>query len=178
MKKQTDNQKIISLLTEIRDSLQAKSEVQTAARKDIRQIVDDGTKKTSELLKAVGDYWSWHTPKELDVMFPPVKTARYFKWQQESDQELKGKSANDLGEEGLKDGITVREWLIFEALWFKENGTHLDEIGWTLCAGSRYAAGSVPNACWHRGDRRAGLGGSDPSLPDGVFGARSAVRVD
>lgn len=149
MKKTPKKETILSVLKQIAADIKAiRKEVSTkqqlehlpANTKGLHQIIDDGTKKTSELVEAIKPYWSWNSMEKLDKQFPPVKTSRWFKWQQESDQELKGLSANDCAEKGI-EGITLREWLIMEAMWFKENGTHLDEIGVTLCTGSRYASG-------------------------------------
>ena len=87
--------------------------------------------------------------KELDKNFPKPKkaTTRYFKKVQEADEENANKSADQLQEEG-HEGITIRERILMELAYFEETGGHLDEKNWTLCAGSRYRDGNVPNARW------------------------------
>lgn len=71
----------------------------------------------------------------------------YFKNVQESDEDLKGLSANDIKEKGMKT-ITLEERLLLEIVYFKETGNHLDVKNITLCAGSRYSDGGVPGADW------------------------------
>jgi hypothetical protein len=140
-----------------------------------RLITDDGTKKTSELLEVcrkLFPVWSYYSDKELDKMFPPVKTSRKFKNVQEADEDLKNKSANDLEKEGIK-GITLRERIIFELEFFKETGEHLDVKNVTLCSGSRDSAGSVPRAYWHVVEFGVGRYGADDR--DDILRSRQAV---
>jgi hypothetical protein len=114
-------------------------------------IEDDGKKKTSQLLadcKKLFPVWSYYSDEDLDRDFPPVTSKRYFKKVQEADKENKNKSAKDCENEGIQ-GITLRERLIFEFLYFKETGNHLvDMDAITLCTGSRYRGGGVPSVYW------------------------------
>lgn len=71
----------------------------------------------------------------------------YVKSNVEADEELKNKSANDIQSMGIK-AITLTERLLLELQYFKKTGKHLDEVKFTLCAGSRGSDGSVPDACW------------------------------
>jgi len=66
----------------------------------------------------------------------------------EADKENKNKSANDCDKEGIK-GITLEERLLLELFYHWRTGKHLDSINVTLCSGSRYPYGHVPNVCWH-----------------------------
>ncbi len=65
----------------------------------------------------------------------------------EADKELKDLSANGLKKQAIT-GITLEEREIYELKFFKETGKHLDIQNITLCAGSRYANGHVPNVLW------------------------------
>lgn len=138
-------------------------------------ITDTGKQTTSELLKSIRcPYWSYLSDEELDRQFPPPKkqTKRYFQWIQEADPEHKNKSVEDCDKEGLK-GITLRERLIMEKLWFEKNGTHLDIKNITLCAGSRDEGGRVPHVCWS--DSRLHVDWYYPSRSYGTLRARAVV---
>lgn len=142
---------------------------------DLILITDDGTKRTSELIaecKKLFPVWSYYEDARLDLDFPPVKTARYFKNVKEADKELKNKSAEDLQEEGI-ECITLRERLIFELLYFKETGKHLDVSNVTLCAGSRYQDGHVPSVGWDSGRGLLGVVAFNPQGADDRLRARA-----
>jgi len=128
-------------------------------------------KKTSELLadcEKLFPVYSWYLDERMDKDFPPPKkiTTRYFKKTVEADENLKNKSADDLGKKGI-EGITLRERIIMELQYFNETGEHLDIINITLCSGSRRSDGDVPDADWSgskfevgwfdAGDRGGGL---------------------
>jgi len=68
----------------------------------------------------------------------------YFRDRVEADEELKSKSADDLSREGIK-GITLEERLVLEIDYFNKTGKHLDIENVTLCSGSRYSDGGVPD---------------------------------
>jgi hypothetical protein len=62
----------------------------------------------------------------------------------EADEENKNKSADDCDKEGL-NGITLEERLLLELFYHWRTGKHLDIENWTLCSGSRYSLGFVPD---------------------------------
>lgn len=66
----------------------------------------------------------------------------------ESDEEFKNFSANQLKTMNHK-GITLMERLLLEVLYFNETKKHLDINNITLCSGSRYDDGNVPNVNWN-----------------------------
>ena len=119
---------------------------------NLRTITDESKLKTSELLaecKKLFPVYSYLNDKELDEQFPAPKkpTTHQFRDVQEADEKWKNVSADDLDKKGIK-GITLRERLLFELAYFKETGTHLDIVNWTLCTGSRYSDGRVPRVSW------------------------------
>ena len=105
--------------------------------------------KTSELLeecKSLFPVWAWQDFKEFDKDFPSPKkaTTRTFKPNIEADEKHKNKSYDDLKKEGV-EGITLREYLIMFMQYFRETGQMLDKDNWTLCSGSLYRDGRVPD---------------------------------
>ncbi|NCN25569.1 hypothetical protein COT94_00010 [Candidatus Falkowbacteria bacterium CG10_big_fil_rev_8_21_14_0_10_37_14] len=66
----------------------------------------------------------------------------------EADEELKNRSVKDLKDDKIS-GITLLERLLMELAYFEETGKHLDIDNITLCSGSRYSNGHVPNVHWH-----------------------------
>lgn len=98
----------------------------------------------------------------------------------EADEELAGKSADDLNNEGV-NGITLPERLLLGFFyWWKTGGQHLDVEYWTMCSGSRYVDADgdvgVAGVCWSPGYREVCvdwdyLGNRD----DGGFRSRQAV---
>lgn len=131
--------------------------------------ITETTKKTSEILadlKSLCTVWSYYSDEDLDKQFPPPTelTTHYFKNVQEADEEFKNLSANDLKEKFPdKKFITLRERLLLEIEYFKQTGNNLDVDNWTLCAGSRYTDGDVPDVGW---SRRLGDVGFGFCLPD------------
>ena len=120
------------------------------------KVVDDGKLKTSEIVAEMRKLFKVfvYDEESADKNFPKPdkKTTRYFQKNIEADPENADKSANDLGEEGKINGITLRERLILELQYFKETGRHLDVENWTLCSGSRDSGGDVPSVHWSPGD--------------------------
>ncbi len=115
-------------------------------------VIDDGKKKTGEIiaeLRKLFPVWVYNE-SEVDKEFPaPTKpTSRQFLLVQEADEDLKNKSANDLEQEGIP-GITLRERLLYELDYFRKTGQHLDIKNVTLCTGSRYSDGRVPYVGWY-----------------------------
>jgi len=96
-----------------------------------------------------------HTDEDLESVMResergPVKetTSRWFRDRVEADEEVQGKSANDLECEKI-EGITLLERIIFELKYWSETKKHLDVSNVTLCSGSRCSGGSVPYAYWY-----------------------------
>ena len=114
--------------------------------------ITETKQKTSEIWAECNKLfkcWSYYSPEQMDKDFPiPKKTTHYFRKEVEADEVHKNKSANDLEKEGVK-GITLRERLLLEIQYFKETGKHLDIKNITLCSGSRWSAGFVPDAYWY-----------------------------
>ena len=144
------------------------------------EITDTGKLKTSEIVAQMRKKFKVYVydEKNLDKNFPAPKkaTTRYFKNTQEADEENKNKSYNDLEKEGkIKDCISLRERLLMELIYFKENDKHLDEKNWTLCAGSRYPVGHVPRVYWSPGYGEVSVGWCSPSGACSFLRARFAV---
>jgi hypothetical protein len=137
------------------------------------------TQKTSEIIaemKKKFDVYCWYSDEHLDRDFsPPEKiTTRYFKDNQEADEEYANKSANDLEAEGVK-GITLRERFLMELQYFNATGKHLDIDNITLCSGSRRSDGSVPGVYWSTDNRKVYVGWSRSGYRYSVLRARAAV---
>ena len=102
--------------------------------------------------------WKW-TDRSLDEIVQSERTAKdgtYAVWCRdvvEADEDLKNLSANYLTKRGIT-GITLEERLLMELKYFKETGNHLDIADITLCSGSRYSDGRVPEVYWYPDDRR------------------------
>jgi hypothetical protein len=94
-----------------------------------------------------------YTDRNLDEIVTSDRTSKnghYAIWvrdRQEADEENKNLSADFLKERGTPE-ITLEERELYELKFFKETGDHLDKVNRTLCPGSRYSDGSVPNANW------------------------------
>lgn len=114
-------------------------------------IKDDGKKKTSELIAKIREHYPffYYNEKKVDEEFPaPAKpTSRKFLLSQDSDEDLADKSTEDLERGGIQ-GITFRERLIYELLYYKRTGEHLDINTATLCSGSRFPDGRIPRVHW------------------------------
>lgn len=92
----------------------------------------------------------------------------------EADEEFKNLSANQLKETG-HHGITLLERLLLELGYFLATGKHLDEKNWTLCTGSRYRSGDVPDVDWHLGSRGVYVNYYYPGYSGGNRRSRSVV---
>lgn len=110
-------------------------------------IIDDGKKKTSELIaelrKTSPVYIYRESEVDEDFPAPAESISRKFLFVQEADEDLKNKSANELEKENIP-GINLRERLIYELEYFRKTGQYPDIKNITLCAGSRYSDGGVP----------------------------------
>jgi hypothetical protein len=135
-------------------------------------VVDDGSQKTSEIIKKMRESFDVYVYDEenVDKNFPPPvsSTTRKFKKNVEADEELNNKSANDLEKEGIQS-ITLRERLSMELQYFNETGKNLDIDNVTLCAGSRDSGGRVPYVDWYADGRKVYVywcyrDGANPSL--------------
>lgn len=104
--------------------------------------------KCKELFNA----WKW-TDKNLDKIIKSDRNqangpyAVWFRDRVEADEELKNLSVNDLKQKSIQ-GITLEERLLLELFYFWKTKKHLDISNWTLCSGSRYSDGNVPNVDW------------------------------
>ena len=102
--------------------------------------------------------WKW-TEQSLDGIVVSDRTAKdgpYAIWVRdrvEADEELKNLSANDLKEKGIPC-ITLEERLLFELKFFRKTGRHLDVANVTLCSGSHYSDGRLPDVDWSGGGMR------------------------
>ena len=67
----------------------------------------------------------------------------------EADEELKNLSYNDLKAKNIL-GITFEERLIYELKYYLETHKHLDINNYTLCSGSLFRDGDVPDVDWSR----------------------------
>ena len=92
----------------------------------------------------------------------------------EADEELKNLSANDLKKKSIP-GITFEERLLMELKYFKETDSHLDINNWTLCSGSRYSDGDVPEVCWDSDAREFHVFWYHPESSDSLLRSRRAV---
>jgi len=121
--------------------------------------------------------WKW-TDKNLDEIVNSERTSKdgayavWFRNQIEADEDLQNLSANDLKKRDIP-GITLEERLLFELKYFKETGKHLDVENITLCSGSRYSDGRVPDVDWCLGE--LAVGWYDPARCRAVLRSRRAV---
>ena len=67
----------------------------------------------------------------------------------EADEENKNLSANKLTKRGGEHITLLEQLLLSLFIWWRTKGFHLDMHSWTLCAGSRGSAGSVPCVSWY-----------------------------
>lgn len=109
--------------------------------------------------KKIFPVWRW-TDDNLDQIVNSDRTSNKayavkVKASIEADENLKNLSANDLTAKGIK-GITLLERLVLELQYFKETGKHLDIQNWTICSGSRYSDGGVPDVDWDGGRLQVG----------------------
>ncbi|KKQ62365.1 MAG: hypothetical protein US82_C0013G0035 [Parcubacteria group bacterium GW2011_GWC1_38_22] len=122
--------------------------------------------------------WRW-TDENLDKKVSwnqrDAKNGAYAIWVrdvQESDEELRNISANDIKTKGITTE-TFAERLIHELKFFEETGKHLDESNVTLCAGSRCNDGDVPSVTWS-GDK-LGVGWQNADNHHGYLRSRETV---
>jgi len=122
--------------------------------------------------------WKW-TDENLDKIVTSDRLAKndaYAVWVRdrvEADEELKNLSANDLKRQNIV-GITLEERLVYELKYFKEAGKHLDINNVTLCSGSHYSDGDVPNVYWHAYGKLY-VNWDNPGSANGNLRARQAV---
>ena len=132
--------------------------------------------KAYEVCKAHFPCWRWTDDLDAEVTKndrePQETYAVWTRDRAKADEELKGLSANALGERGVQ-GQTLTERLLHGLKVFKETGEHLDLETVTLCAGSRYSGGHVPDVCWDR--VRLGVSCYLPGARDGRFRSRQVV---
>lgn len=96
---------------------------------------------------------AWKYIDDLNTVRDVVKRPdeEYVVWVKknvEADPDLANVSAEEVEKRALNT-LTLRERLVLELKYFDETKSHLDIINWTLCAGSRYAVGSVPYVYWY-----------------------------
>lgn len=110
--------------------------------------------KISELITELKkmNFWTYTNLKNLDkikdiVQRPDGDYAIWVRDRQEADEEFKNKSADDIQREGLNTE-TLKERILHEWAYFEETGKHLDVKNITLCSGSRYSDGCVPEVYW------------------------------
>lgn len=96
--------------------------------------------------------WKW-TDQNLDEIVKSERASRngtyavWFRDRVEADEEFKNLSVNQLKKQNIP-GITLEERLLMDIKYFKETGKHLDIRNVTLCSGSRYSDGNVPDMNW------------------------------
>jgi len=86
-----------------------------------------------------------HNVREADHNY-----AVCFRDRQEADEELENCSFNKLKADGI-NSVTLMERLVYGFKFWSENedGQHLDVFNVTVCAGSQYADGGVPDVHWN-----------------------------
>lgn len=92
----------------------------------------------------------------------------------EADPDMANKSAEDIKREKINTA-TLFERQTLELKYNHDTGGHLDIENWTLCAGSRYRDGSVPNAYWRPGSGGFSVGWYFPDDAYSSLRARVAV---
>ncbi len=93
---------------------------------------------------------------------------------QEADEELKGKSANDLKTSKI-GGITLLERLVAGNGYLFESMSHMDRHNVTLCSGSRCSDGDIPGVSWSTDGRRLDVDWCHPLYSDPALRARAVV---
>jgi hypothetical protein len=121
-------------------------------------------------------FGAWRYTEDLDTVQSVRITEKTYaillRDRVEADEENKNKSANVCKSEGI-NGITLEERLLLELWYHWKTGKHLDIQNVTLCSGSLFPDGSVPDVCWSVGKLRV-----SHYNPDGAYGdlrARAAV---
>lgn len=93
---------------------------------------------------------------------------------QETDEEWKNVSANQLKQQDI-NCVTLLERLVDELKWFDETGEHMDIDNWTLCTGSCYSDGRVPDVRWDSDYRKLSVNWCNPDYASEALRARQAV---
>ncbi|MEK9167183.1 MAG: hypothetical protein AAB613_00335 [Patescibacteria group bacterium] len=145
---------------------------------DERVTTEMAAKKCAELLP----FWRW-TNTSLDEVVThndrSEKDGTYAIWLHdtvEADEIHKNKSANDIQAAGIK-GVTLREQLLL-VLWYHwKFGKFLDIVNITLCTGSRYSDGGVPNCYWGPDSREVDVYWYDPGDRDDNLRCREVVSI-
>ena len=120
------------------------------------------------------------TDDDLNKIVQSERTAKdsayavWFRDVVEADEDLKNLSTNDLKEKKIP-GITLEERLLMELKYFKETNGHLDITNVTLCSGSRYSGGGVPEVVWFPDGRGLWVDGCSPENSDSLLRSRRAV---
>lgn len=124
-----------------------------------RLIVVAKSLKVSEVLEACCNrfpvYCYWDNPDQQISENDRQSEKTYAIWVRdrvEADEELKGRSANQLKDANITTQ-TLLERLLHELKYWSEtgeehSGQHLDVQNWTLCGGSRVRLGNVPRVRW------------------------------
>ena len=120
---------------------------------------------------------TWRYTNDLNTVTDVVKRpdGPYVVWVRdtvEADPDMANKSAEDIEKAGTNT-MTLKECMMLELKYFDETGKHLDIENWTLCAGSRDSAGSVPRCDW--GDGKFYVSWFDPQDRDPSLRSRVAV---
>lgn len=98
-----------------------------------------------------------------------------FRERQETDEELKNRSYNQLKADGI-NSITLLERLVFGLkYWVETEGGHLDVSNWTLCAGSQDASGDVPYVHYDTDARKVYVHWCPPDRARAYLRSRQAV---
>ena len=123
--------------------------------------------------------WKW-TDKNLDELVISERTTTagpYAIWVRdrvEADEELAGKSYNDLKANNII-GVTLEERLLNELEYHFWTGSHKDIQNVTLCSGSRCSDGHIPGVDWRGGHDKLVVGRYDPDYRYSHLRSRQAV---
>ena len=122
-----------------------------------------------------------YTGQNLDNIITSDRTsantyAVFFRDRVEADEELKNKSANDLKSANIL-GITIEERFLWELFYYWKTKKHLDMKNTTLCFGSRYLDGGVPDVDWGSDCDRLRVSWCPPDDLDGSVRGREAVSL-
>ncbi len=111
----------------------------------------------NRIFEAMGKLFpSWRYTDDLDASLDPERAKRKAsrayaircRGRIEADEELKNRSADDLDRDGVNT-MTLEERLLYEIIYFRETGRHLDQECITICSGSRFRYGRVPRVSWY-----------------------------
>jgi len=109
-----------------------------------------------------------------NVRTPNKSYAIRVRRRQEADEEWKNVSANQLKQHNI-NCVTLMERLVDELKWYDEKDEHMDVENWTLCEGSRYSDGGVPDVSWGSAHRLLRVDWYYPDDANGSLRARQAV---